>query len=160
MSWLNLVSLLGCGSLVGLAWLLGGCRRPIPWRTVRGSAALLLAIGMVVFWLPPTRVLLLALNDMVLGVLQSGNAGALFLFGPLALPAGQTTATGEASIGFVLAAQVLPAVIFFASLMAAAYHLRLIQPVLRMFGRLFHRTLGFLHRSALRRPGCPFPAPQ
>jgi CNT family concentrative nucleoside transporter len=140
-SWLNLVSLLGCLALVGLAWLIGGCPRPLPWKTLRGSAALLIGIGLVVFWLPPTRLVLLTLNDVVLAVLQSGNAGAIFLFGPLALPAGESTPAGETSIGFVLAAQVLPAVIFFAALMAAGYHLRLIQPVLRLFGRLFHRTL-------------------
>mgnify|MGYP002750636452 CR=1 FL=1 len=45
MSALNLVSLLGCAALVALAWLIGGCRRPVPWRTVVGSGALLLAIG-------------------------------------------------------------------------------------------------------------------
>ena len=68
------------------------------------------------------------LNDLVVAILGSGNAGAGF-FGPLALGPGQTTANGEPSIGFVLAAQVLPAVIFFAALMAVLYHLRLIQPV-------------------------------
>jgi len=140
-SWLNLVSLIGCAAFAALAWLLGGCRRPVPWKTVLGSGGLLIVIGVVVFWLPQTRVVLLGLNDIVLAILESGNAGAIFLFGPLALSSGQTTPSGEASIGFVLAAQVLPAVIFFASLMAAAYHLRLIQPVLRLFGRLFRRTL-------------------
>ena len=45
MSGLNLVSLLGCVALAALAWVGGGCRRPLPWRTVFGSAALLLAIG-------------------------------------------------------------------------------------------------------------------
>jgi CNT family concentrative nucleoside transporter len=146
---LNLVSLLGCVALVALAWLIGGCRRPVPWRTVLGSGALLVAIGVVVFLLPATRVALRALNALVVAVLDSGNAGAAYLFGPLAYDPGESTAQGEPSIGFVLAAQVLPAVIFFAAMMAAGYHLRLIQPVVRVFGRLFRRTLALSGAEAL-----------
>jgi CNT family concentrative nucleoside transporter len=149
MGMLNLVSLLGCVALAALAWLVGGCRRPLPWRTVRGSAVVLVVMGIVVFWLPYTRVVLLGLNDIVLAVLRSGNAGAAFLFGPLAYGPGETTAAGERSVGFILAAQVLPAVIFFAALMAAAYHIGLIQPLVRGFGRLFRRTLELSGAEAL-----------
>ena len=49
----------------------------------------------------------------------------------------------------MLAAQVLPAVIFFASVMAALYHLHLIDPVVRFFGRIFHRTLQLSGAEAL-----------
>jgi len=149
MSGLNLVSLLGCAALIALAWLMGGCRRPVPWRTVRGASVLLLVIGVVVFWLPPTRALLRLLNDAVVAVLQSGNAGAGYLFGPLAYSPGESTPAGESSIGFILAAQILPAVVFFASVMAAGYHLRLIQPAVRFFGLLFRRTLALSGAEAL-----------
>jgi CNT family concentrative nucleoside transporter len=141
MSALNLVSLAGWLALALLAWCLGGCRRSLPWRTLFGSAALTFALGGLVFLLPLSRRLLVWVNDAVLAALASSNAGAVFLFGPLALGPGQTTAAGEPSIGFVLAAQVLPAVIFFAALMAMLYHLGLVEPVVRAFARLFHRTL-------------------
>ncbi len=140
-SGLNLISLVGCVALCALAWLGGGLRRPLPWGTVRGSAALLAVLGAVVFWLPPMRMFFLWLNGVVLAVLQSGNAGAEFLFGPLAMGPGQSTSAGEPSVGFVLAAQILPAVIFFAALMALLYHLRVLQVIVRSFARLFHRTL-------------------
>jgi CNT family concentrative nucleoside transporter len=148
-SWLNLVSLTGCVALVLLAWLIGGCRRPFPRRTTLGSGLLLLLIGAVVFWLPPTRILLVWLNDLVFAMLNSSTAGAEFLFGPLALSPGQSTARGEPSVGFVLAAQLLPAVVFFAALMAVLYHLGLIQPVVRLLGRLFRRTLELSGAEAL-----------
>jgi CNT family concentrative nucleoside transporter len=106
-------------------------------------------LGAVVFWLPPARAVLLGVNDLVLAVLEAGNAGARFLFGPLALSPGQSSSAGEPSVGFVLAAQVLPAVIFFSALMALLYHLRLLQPVVRLFGRLFHRVLGLSGAEAL-----------
>jgi CNT family concentrative nucleoside transporter len=138
---LNLVSLFGWIVLAGLAWVVGGCRRPVPWRTVLGSAALILVLGAVMFALPPSRTALLWVNDAVVAVLDAGQYGARFLLGPLALDPGEETSAGEPSIGFILGAQALPAVIFFAALMAALYHLRVIQPVVRGFALLFHRTL-------------------
>ena len=149
MSWLNLVSLLGCVAFAALAWLIGGCRRPVAWRTVLGSSMLMAGLGVVVFWIPGTRKLFRGINDVVLAVLQSGNADAEFLFGPLAVGPGQTTASGEPSVGFVLGAQVLPAVIFFAALMALFYHVGLVQPLVRLLGRMFRRTLELSGAEAL-----------
>ena len=146
---LNLVSFVGWFALALLAWVIGGCRRPVPWRTVAGSALLIFGLGAVVFLLPVTRALLVAANNAILAALASSSEGAVFLFGPLALSPGQSTPAGEPSIGFVLAAQVLPAVIFFASLMAVLHHLRLIEPVVRFFGRIFRRTLELSGAEAL-----------
>jgi CNT family concentrative nucleoside transporter len=146
---LNLVSLLGVAAFAALAWLAGGCRRPVPWRTVLGCAALMLAFAVLVFAFSPTRAALAAINDLVVGILDASRAGATFLFGPLALNPGESTTSGEPSIGFVLAAQVLPAVIFFAAVMAALYHLGLVQPVVRLFARLFRGTLRLSGAEAL-----------
>ncbi len=149
MSLLNLVSLLGLIVLAALAWAVGGFRRPIAWRTITGSGSLMLMMGIAVFLVPQTRVLLLILNDLVVALLGASRVGAEFLLGPLTLNPGETTAAGEPSVGFILAAQVLPAVIFFASLMAVGYHLRLIQPIIRLFGRLFRKTLQLSGAEAL-----------
>lgn len=149
MSWLNLVSLFGWIVLAAMAWVIGGCRRPLPWRTVRGAALLMFALGSVVFLVQQMRPLLVGLNSLVLAVLESGNAGALYFFGPLALGPGQSTDLGEPSIGVVLAAQILPAVIFFAALMAAFYHLRILQPLVNLFGKLFHKSLGLSGAESL-----------
>ena len=142
MSWMNLGSLGGWCTLASLAWLIGGCRRPVPWRTVRGGTMLIFILGGLVFLFPPTRIALLWINDGVLAALEAGLAGSLFVFGPLAAGPGQSTAAGESSIGFILATQALPAVIFFAGLMALLYHFRLVQPVIRIFAVLFRKTLG------------------
>ena len=64
------------------------------------------------------------------------------MLGPLAVGPGQTTPAGEPSVGLVLAVQVLPALIFFAALMALLYYVGAIQPVVWLFARLFHHTLG------------------
>jgi CNT family concentrative nucleoside transporter len=149
MSALNAVSLLGWLAFCALAWLVGGCRRPVPWRTVFGSTILTFALGAVVFLLPGSRGVLVLLNEIILAALSSSTVGAEFLLGPLALSPGQATAGGEPSVGFVLAAQVLPAVIFFASIMAVLHHLGVIEPVVRLFGRVFHRALRLSGAEAL-----------
>ena len=109
----------------------------------------MLIMGIVVFLLPQTRRLLLIINDLVVALLGASRIGAAFLLGPLMLNPGETTAAGEPSVGFILAAQVLPAVVFFASLMSVGYHLGLIQPIIRLFGRLFRRTLQLSGAEAL-----------
>lgn len=149
MSHWNLVSLVGCCVLATIAWIVGGCARPLPWRTVRGSALLLVGIATLVFTAPPVRRLFLWLNDVVVALLAGATSGGEFVLGPLAAPPGGTTAAGEPSIGFILAAQVFPAVIFFASLMALLYHWRLLQPVVRLFARLFRRSIALSGAESL-----------
>jgi len=149
MSVLNLVSLLGLLVFGFLAWAAGGFKRPVPWRTVFGSSLLMLILGAGVFLFPPIQLLLLSLNNLVVAFLGASRAGAEFLLGPLALNPGETTGAGEPSIGFVLGAQMLPALVFFAALMAVLYHLGIIQPVIRLFGRLFKSTLQLSGAEAL-----------
>ena len=95
----------------------------------------MLVLGYLIFRVPASRMVLIWVNETVLGVLAAGHQGALFVLGPLAVGPGQSTAAGEPSVGFVLAAQVLPAVVFFAALMAVLYHLRVLQPVVRLLAR-------------------------
>lgn len=149
MSALNAVSLAGLLVYAVLAWVLGGCRRDVPWRTVAGAFALLLATGAAVFLAPPARTALVVINDLVVAALGASGQGVVFLFGPLALGPGMSTSNGEASVGFIFATQVLPAVVFFAALMAALYHLRVIQPLVRAMAWVFHRTLGLSGVEAL-----------
>lgn len=149
MTWLNLGSAAGAVALLAVAWFAGGCRRPVPWRTISGGSALLVLLGALVFLAPPARTALVAVNDVVVAVLTAGQAGARFLFGPLALNPGETSPGGEASIGFILAVQVLPAVVFFAALMTLLYHLRIMKPAVALFARLFRRTLGLSGAEAL-----------
>jgi CNT family concentrative nucleoside transporter len=107
------------------------------------------AFGAVVFLVPPARAVLVAANDVVIAILDAGRAGVVFVFGPLALSPGETTAAGEPSIGFVLATQVLPAVVFFASLTALAYRLGIVPPIVRAFARVFRRVAGLSGAEAL-----------
>ena len=130
------VSVVGFIVFAGIAWLLSSNRRKIAWRTIAWAAALQLLIGLIIFRLPGSHQILLWVNNAVLVLLNASKSGSVFLFGPLAASPGEA-----GSIGFILVFQVLPVVIFFAAFTAMLYHLRVLQIFVRLFARLFHRTM-------------------
>ena len=130
------VSLVGFAIFTGVAWLLSSNRRRVAWKTIAWGVALQLLIGLLIFRLPVSQRVLLWLNDAVLILLNASKSGSVFLFGPLAASPGET-----GSVGFILVFQVLPVVIFFAAFTAMLYHLRVLQVFVRLFARLFHRTM-------------------
>ncbi|MFZ1804572.1 MAG: nucleoside transporter C-terminal domain-containing protein, partial [Nitrospira sp.] len=89
------------------------------------------------------------INDLVVAVLTASQKGTVVLLGPLALGPGQTLPDGTVSIGFILAAQALPAVVFFAALMAGLYYLGAMQAIVGLFARLFYRTMGLSGAESL-----------
>src|SRR6185503_20355670 len=130
------VSALGFVIFASLAWLLSSNRRRIAWKTIAWGVALQLIIGLIIFRLPVSHRILLWLNDAVLVLLNASKSGSVFLFGPLAASPGES-----GSVGFILVFQVLPVVIFFAAFTAMLYHLRVLQVLVRLFAKLFPRTM-------------------
>jgi CNT family concentrative nucleoside transporter len=133
----HLRSLIGLILLMVLAWALSTNRRRIPWRVVVWGTLLQLLFAVFVFILPFGANFFLAVNRVVLALLESAGAGTRFLFGRLALPPGTVGEDGEASLGFFLAFQGLPTLVFFASLVALLYHVGLMQFLIRGFSRAF-----------------------
>jgi CNT family concentrative nucleoside transporter len=123
-----------------LAWLTGGCVR-VDRKTMVGSLLLIWGIGILTFWLPWSRQLLSWLNDVLVAVLAASQKGTVFLFGPLALGPGQSLPDGTSSIGFILAVQILPSVIFFSALVSGLYYLNIMPRIVRFFARVFDRFL-------------------
>ncbi|MEK6321204.1 MAG: nucleoside transporter C-terminal domain-containing protein [Acidobacteriota bacterium] len=140
----HFVSALGFLVFAGIAWLLSTNRRKVSWKTITWGIALQLVIGLLIFRLPGTHRVFLWLNDGVLGLLNASKTGTSFLFGPLAASPGE-----PGSVGFILIFQVLPVAIFFAAFTAALYHLRVLQVLVRVFARLFHRTMGISGAESL-----------
>ena len=130
------MSALGFLVFVGISWLLSSNRRRVAWKTIGSGVALQLFIGLIIFRLPISHRVLLWLNDAVVALLNASKSGTVFLFGPLAASPGE-----QGSIGFILVFQVLPVVIFFAAITSLLYHLGVLQLFVRLFAKLFHRTM-------------------
>jgi CNT family concentrative nucleoside transporter len=127
--------------IVGLIAWLTGKRSSVNWKTIAGSFVLAWVLGVLTFWLPWSRQALSWLNDILIAILNVYQKGNIFLFGPLAIGPGQTLPDGTASIGFVLAMQVLPAVIFFSAMVAGLYYLKIMPAIVRGFAWLFYRVM-------------------
>jgi CNT family concentrative nucleoside transporter len=123
-----------------VAWLTGK-RASVNWKTIGGSFVLAWFLGVLTFWLPWSRQALSGLNEILVAVLNVYQKGNIFLFGPLAIGPGQSLPDGTASIGFVLAMQVLPAVIFFSAMVSGLYYLKIMPTIIRGFAWLFYRAM-------------------
>ena len=145
----RLISLAGIFILTGLAYVFSEKRASVPWATLAGALALSMTTGAVVFLLPQSKELFLFANRAVLKLLSFSGEGAKFLFGVLALPPGSKGDGGEPSLGYFMAFQMLPAVIFFSALMALLYYFCLIQPVIRLFAVIFRKFMRLSGAEAL-----------
>lgn len=137
----NLRSLIGILALMGLAWAFSKNRRNVNWRVVFWGVALQLSFAFFIFYLPLGFSLFNVVNDIVIKVLSFANEGMYFVFGPLAVMPAATGPGGEKSIGFILAFQALPAVIFFSSFMALLYHVGIMQKVVDLFAHGFTKLM-------------------
>jgi CNT family concentrative nucleoside transporter len=175
MTWLNLLSFVGIFALCGIAWLGSENRRVIPWKVVIWGIALQLGLGLLVFSFPVTRTIVQIISTNVNAVLDATEAGARFIFGSLLVPdastvpgpvlagrwiaravtppyvpvAGDRLSPDSLNLGYVFAFRALPSVIFFSALMSLFYYLKLIQPIVALFAKLFRRTMNLSGAEAL-----------
>ncbi|GIS85230.1 MAG: nucleoside permease [Nitrospina sp.] len=136
----RLISFCGFIILLGIAWITG-TRNRIKIETILGSIFLAWVLGALTFWSTESRSVLEWINDVLIVLLNASHKGALFIFGPLALGPGQTLADGTPSVGFVLAFQVFPSVIFFSAMLGGLYNLGIMQKVVKLFSKTFNRIL-------------------
>ena len=144
----RLVAFFGFCLIPTFAWITGS-RGRVNGKTVAGSLALIWIFGLMTFWIPWSRQALEWVNNILVALLSASLKGTVFLFGPLAIGPGQTLADGSPSIGFILAVQMLPTVIFFSALTAGLYYLNILQTVVKFFARIFYRAMGLSGAEAL-----------
>jgi len=137
----NLVSFAGIFILMGFAWLFSTNRKVINWKVIIWGVGLQLFFALFIFIVPAGTKIFLAINNIVVKVLDCATAGTKFLFGRLALPPGTTNEVGETSLGFILAFQALPTIIFFASLVGALYYLKIMPFLIRIFSYVFTKLM-------------------
>lgn len=111
------------------------------WRVIIWGIILQLLFGLFVFVLPAGSRVFLAVNNAVVQILDAASEGARFLFGRLALPPGSAGEGGETSLGFFLAFQAFPTIVFFSALMSILYFLNLMPLLIRGFAYAFTKLM-------------------
>lgn len=127
----SLTGLLGIVLLFVVAVLLSVNRGAIKLRTVAIAFALQVGIAALILYVPYGRQLLGGVVRGVQHVINYGNAGIEFVFGTQA----------RESLGFTIALNVLPVIVFFSALMSVLYYLGVMQKVVAILGGLLHRLL-------------------
>ncbi|MEE3179407.1 MAG: NupC/NupG family nucleoside CNT transporter [Verrucomicrobiota bacterium] len=135
-----LVSLLGMAALLGIAVLASSNRRAIRLRSVLGAFLVQAGLGAFVLFTPQGKAVLGALSGLVRAIIASGDKGITFLFGSLA---------EQDSMGFIFVVKVLPVIIFFASLIAVLYHLKIMPLIIRTLGGALRKALGTSRAESL-----------
>ena len=142
----TLISLLGMVVLLGIGFAFSRNRGSIRIRTVLGAFLIQFLIGGIVLFVPVGKTALAFLSAGVQKVIDSSNAGISFMLGGLV---SDTMYEVFGGFGFVFAFRVLPIIIFFSSLIAVLYHLKVMQWVVRTIGGALHFTLGTSRTESL-----------
>ena len=112
------IGLFGIIALLALAWAFSEHRRRLQWQTLLVGLGLQLGLAIFVLWVPFGKTVFETLGAGFVKLVGFTQVGSQFIFGDLAR---------ADEFGFIIAFQVLPTIIFFASLMACLYHLGVMQ---------------------------------
>jgi len=138
--------LLGIISILGIAWLFSTHKTKISWRLVITALSMQFILAFLLLkheflssiWAPlgwPKEIFGFISGFFVI-VLEFTTEGAIFLFGDLAKSPGV-----DGSLGSFFAFQVLPTIVFFASLTAILYHYNVLQWVVKRISKLVQKAL-------------------
>jgi CNT family concentrative nucleoside transporter len=130
----RLTGILGILTMLGLAFLFSTNRRAIRGKTVAWGLALQFAFAVFVLKVEVGRAIFQKAGDVVNRLLSYSSYGSQFVFGDLGKPGGH--------LGFYIAFQVLPTVIFIAAFFAILYHYGIMQFVVRQAARVMTRFMG------------------
>ena len=128
------MSIVGVIFLLALGYLCSSNRKAISWRTVGGAFLIQVILAVFVLATPWGVNALQWLTMRVSDLIGAGEEGISFLFGPLS--------DGGDGVGWIFAFKVLPVIIFFSSLIAVLYHLRIMQLVILLVGGGLRKVLG------------------
>src|SRR5688572_4657646 len=148
----RLMGFVGIAALILIAYAMSENRRAISWRLVSMALLLQALFALLVLKSAVGLWFFAQVGDLVDALLAFTEEGARFIFGNLVssnVPVGLMRPDGtlDASAGMVantgafFAFNVLPTIIFFASLMAVLYHLRVMQPIVKLIALIMQKTL-------------------
>ncbi len=133
------MSLVGVVTIFALAVLLSNNRSAINRRTISMAFLVQTVIAALVLFVPAGGVVLDRVVKGVQTVINYGNDGIEFVFGSNITP----------TLGFTIAFNVLPVIVFFAALMSVLYYLGIMQCVVGVFGGWLHRLLQTSHAESV-----------
>ena len=134
-----LVSVVGVIAMLGIGWLLSSNRGAINRRTVAVAVALQTSIAALVLYVPQGGQALGVAVRGVQHVINYAKDGIKFVFGE----------NFEENLGFTVALNVLPVIVFIGAMMSVLYYLGIMQRVVGTLGGWLHKLLGTSHPESI-----------
>ncbi|MCF7796858.1 MAG: NupC/NupG family nucleoside CNT transporter [Lentisphaeria bacterium] len=129
------MGILGMIAILGLAYAISNNRRQIDWKLVIWGIVLQVAFAAFILMTPIGRPFFSWVDTIIRGLLSLSDKGSDFLF--------SSYVTGQVEAPLMnFAFRVLPTIIFFSALMAGAYHLGIMQWIVKWIARGMQKTLG------------------
>jgi len=134
----RIIPLFGLLVFIALAFSLSSNKSRVDWRLVVWGFGLQFSLCVLVLGIPamdisgPVRFLFEWTSQGINAVLNYTLEGSRFLFGDL---------VDSKKMGFIVALQVLPAIVFMASLMSVLYHLKVMQIIIKGTAWLMQKTM-------------------
>jgi len=128
-----LFGFMGLAILIGIACAFSDNRKRIDWKLVGAGVGLQLVFALIVIVLPGGRQFFEAISKVFVTVIGFASEGAIFVFGTVGDPA--------SNLGFIFAFQVLPTIIFFASLMSVLYHIGIMQKIVQAMAWVMFKVM-------------------
>lgn len=128
--------IIGLAALIGLAWLLSSDKRRFPWRLVIVGIVMQWVLAWLVLRTEIGRSFFDLLGRFVTLILEGADAGASFVFGPLA---GNNSSVAWAAIAGI---KIMTTIIVVASLSSIGYHYGILQRVVSGLASIMKRAMG------------------
>lgn len=135
----TLMSIVGMFVLLAIAYLLSTDRKAINRRTIMTAFALQAGIAGLIMFVPQGGDVLDVVVKGVQHVIDYGNDGIDFVFG----------AETRRTLGFTIALNVLPVIVFFSALMSVLYYFGVMQRIIALVGGWLHKLLQTSHTESM-----------
>ena len=139
--------ILGIIILLGISFLLSNNKKNINWRLVLSGLGLQVVIAILILKGEELSLIFKPfgwpkdffywVSGFFVSILNFTTEGAKFVFGALAISPGQ-----DGSLGTIFAFQVLPTIIFFASLTSILYYLGILQRIVQVMAWIMAKVMG------------------
>jgi len=124
--------LLGMVVLLAIAVACSSNRKKIPWKTVGIGLLIQLTLAIGILRIGLVQQIFEGIGKLFVSILDFTNAGSIFLFGNL---------MNADSYGFIFVFQILPTIVFFASLTSLLFYLGVIQVVVKFLALALTKVL-------------------
>jgi len=124
--------LFGLAVLISFAYTVSSNKKSIDWKQISAGVALQIVFAVIVILVPGGREFFDFISRVFVKIIDFAMSGAEFIFGDLAK---------QSEFGFIFAFQVLPTIIFLASLMSVLYHIGLMQKIVQSMAWVMQKVL-------------------